>query len=186
MLQIVRGVGQYEFMREHARVSDDELDLLAASHLKCLRPVGHRAVTFLHRDFHDAKRLLGIAGLARRKVSFSLMRVQARGGAKHVKHREYYFDPKSSGYPEAHRQMPKMFAADAPHAAEIELNLESSRKIATLARRIPDAIAYLRAKKPRLRRQALRRVLARFWFIELCIPSMTEHEYPRRNLLIAL
>jgi hypothetical protein len=24
------------------------------------------------------------------------------------------------------------------------------------------------------------------WFIELCIPSMTEHEYPRRNLLIGL
>jgi len=77
-------------MREHARVSNDELDLLAAFHLKCFRPVGHRAVTFLHRDFHDAKRLLGIAGLARRKVFFSFMRVQACAGAKHVKHREYF------------------------------------------------------------------------------------------------
>ena len=121
-------------MREHARVSNDELDLLAAFHLKCFRPVGHRAVTFLHRDFHDAKRLLGIAGLARRKVSFSFMRVQARAGAKHAKRRKYYFDPKSSGYPEAHRQTPQVFAPDAPCAvwAEIELNLESSRKIATI------------------------------------------------------
>jgi hypothetical protein len=87
----------------------------------------------LHCDFHDAKRLLGISGLARRKV-LSFMRVQVRPGAKHVKHREYYFDPKSSGYPEAHRQTPQVFAPDAPCAvwAEIELNLESSRKIATI------------------------------------------------------
>jgi hypothetical protein len=56
-------------------------DLLAAP-FKCFWPVGHRAVSFLHRDFHDAKRLLGIAGLARRKVSFSFMREQARAGAK--------------------------------------------------------------------------------------------------------
>jgi hypothetical protein len=73
----------------------------------------------LHRDFHDAKRLLGIAGLARRKVSFSFMRVQARAGAKHVKRRGYYFDPKSSGYPEAHCQTPVMAGCYA-HAKQFK------------------------------------------------------------------
>src|SRR5215831_12311954 len=81
MLQIVRGVGQYEFMRKQTRVSDDKLDLLAALHLKCVRVVGHPAVIFPHRDSHDAERLLGIARLARREVFFSFMRVQARAGA---------------------------------------------------------------------------------------------------------
>ena len=62
------------------------------------------------------------------------MCVQARAGAKHVKHREYYFDPKSSGYPEEHRQKPKVFTPDAPCAvwAAIELNIENYRKIATI------------------------------------------------------
>jgi hypothetical protein len=60
-------------------ISDDELDLLAALHLKRVRLVGHRALPFLHCDFHDAEWLL--ARLARREVFLSFMRVQARAGA---------------------------------------------------------------------------------------------------------
>src|SRR5215471_5430983 len=68
-------------MRKQTRVSDHKLDLLAALHLKCVRLIGHPAVIFPHRDFHDAERLFGIARLARREVFFSFMRVQARTGA---------------------------------------------------------------------------------------------------------
>jgi len=53
-------------MRKQTHVSDDELDLLAALHLKSVRLVEQPAVAFLHRDFHDAERLLGIARPASR------------------------------------------------------------------------------------------------------------------------
>jgi transposase, IS5 family len=45
--------------------------------------------------------------------------VQARAGAKHVKRRGYYFDPKSSGYPEAHCQTP-MMAGRYAHAKQFK------------------------------------------------------------------
>jgi ATP phosphoribosyltransferase regulatory subunit HisZ len=66
------------------------------------------------------------------------MRVQARAGAKHVKHREYYFDPKSSGYPEAHRQTP-MMAGRYAHAKQFKRHQRQLRFLrARLGRLIRD------------------------------------------------
>src|SRR5476651_735682 len=68
VFEIVLLVGKNEFMRQRAAVRNDELDLFAALDLKRRWRKPHGSIALMHCDLHNAKRLLRVTRLARRKV----------------------------------------------------------------------------------------------------------------------